>query len=137
MTNAMCHSHALQRLHYSLLSLGRWHLLAISQRQFDVFINRKLINQVETLEDEPNLTIANAPPSAKPQVFDSLSVQLVLAAGWRIQQAYDREQCGLPASRRPGDGHILAFGNTQMHSRQRMSLDLVGVKNLGQFFNLD
>ena len=51
---AMAHADALERVSHALLALGGIHA-AIGQRQLDVFINRQVADQVETLEDETRL----------------------------------------------------------------------------------
>ncbi len=47
--------------------------MTVGQRQFDVFIDRQIANQVETLEDEPDLLIADARPLREIEVLDALS----------------------------------------------------------------
>ena len=77
--HAMRHADAFQRLHHPRLAIRRWHPLPIGQRQFDVLINRQIANQIETLEDETDLLIANARSFGEIQVLDRPAVQLVLA----------------------------------------------------------
>src|SRR5205823_3042794 len=58
--NAMRHANALERFHDTLFAIDRRHSLTIGQGQLDVFINCQVADQVETLEDEADLLIANA-----------------------------------------------------------------------------
>ena len=60
MPHAVRHADALQRFHHALLAFGRGHLLPIGQRQLDVLVHREIADQVETLEDEADLLVANA-----------------------------------------------------------------------------
>ena len=88
--DAMRHAHALQRFHDPLLALGRRHPLPVRQRQFDVLVDREIPNQVETLEDESDLLVADAGPLGKIQVLHRLVVQHVAASGGSVEQADDR-----------------------------------------------
>src|SRR4029079_15313574 len=49
----------------------------------------------------------------------------------------DREQGGLAAARGPGDGHVLALLDAQVHAGQRVRLQLVGVEDLGHVLQID
>src|SRR6266581_9137905 len=137
MPDAVCHADAFKRFHHSLLAIDRWHSLTISQRQFDVFINCEIADQVETLEDESNFLIANARARAEVQIFDRLAVQLIFPFGWSVEQADDREQRRLPASRRAGHGHVLSLANRQVNAGECVGFDFVGVEDLGELFNLN
>ena len=68
--DAMRHAHALQRLITRALPLRGRHLLAIRERQFDILIHRQIANQVEALEDESDLLIADARRSAEIKILD-------------------------------------------------------------------
>src|SRR5436190_16566886 len=98
MPDTVGHADAFERFHHPLLAIDRWHSLAIGQRQFDVFINCEIADQVETLEDESNFLIANAGARAEVQIFDRLAIQLIFPIGWSVKQADDREQRRLAAS---------------------------------------
>src|SRR5215469_8864416 len=108
---AVRHAHTFERFHDSLLAVRRRHALAIGQRQFDIFIDREIADQIETLENESDLLITNARASRKIQVLDRLVIELIFAGAGRVQQTDDREQRGLAASRRPRHGHVFAFVN--------------------------
>ena len=84
-----------------MFAVGGRHFLPVGQRQLDVFIYREIANQVETLEDESDLLIADARALGKVEVLDRLAIQRVAAIGRRIEQADDRKQRGLAAARGP------------------------------------
>ena len=58
MFGAMSHADALERFGDELFSLACSHS-AIGQRQFDVFVNGQVTDQIEALEDEADLAVAN------------------------------------------------------------------------------
>src|SRR5262245_19647652 len=57
--HAVAHPHALERIGHALLTLGSRHA-AVRERKLDVFVDRQIANQVERLEDESDLAIADA-----------------------------------------------------------------------------
>ena len=59
MLHAVRHADALEHFLHAFLSLRRAHT-AIGERQFDVFINGEVADQIERLEDEADLAIADA-----------------------------------------------------------------------------
>jgi hypothetical protein len=61
MPDAVRHADSLQSFHHPSLAIGGRHSLTVGQRQFDILV-RQIPNQVETLEDEANLLIADARP---------------------------------------------------------------------------
>jgi len=99
MPNAMRHPHAFQRLHDTPFSLGARHALPVGQRQFDILINREIANQVETLEDESDLLVADARPLGEIQVLYRFVVQKIAAACGSVEESNNREQRGLSAAR--------------------------------------
>ena len=56
---AVRHADALERRLDALLALGRLHA-AIGERQLDVLVDGEVADQVEALEDEPDLAVADA-----------------------------------------------------------------------------
>src|SRR6478752_947335 len=87
--DAVRHSDTFKRLHDAPLAISRRHLLPISKREFYVFVNCEIANQVEALENETNFLVANARPRAKVEILHRLAVQLILAAGWGVKQPND------------------------------------------------
>src|SRR5436305_13988530 len=66
---AVNHADALERSHDSRFAFIRAQS-AICQRQFDVFINGQISDQIKTLENKTDLAIANARPIGERQVRD-------------------------------------------------------------------
>ena len=137
MPHPVRHADALERFHHALLAVGRRHLLPVGERQFDVLVHREIADQVETLEDESDLLVADARALCEVQVLDRLAVQQVAPVGGRVQQADDREQRGLAAARRARHGHVLAFVDGQVHAGKRVRLNLIGVEDFGHLLDLD
>ena len=52
--------HPLERVDHALLALLRAHAVAVRQRQLDVLEDREVADQVERLEDEADLPVADA-----------------------------------------------------------------------------
>ena len=91
MFDAVTHANALQGVHHALLALGRGHV-AVGKGQLNVLIDRQIADQVEALEDESDLAIADARALAHVQVRDLMAVQNILAIGRRVEQADDGKQ---------------------------------------------
>ena len=60
------------------LALGPGHAVAIGERQLDILVYGEVADQVETLEDEADLAVANARAVAEIQIRHRLAVQVVL-----------------------------------------------------------
>ena len=58
MFRAMRHADAFERFRDALLALGGVHT-AISQREFNVLIDRQVADQVEALKDKTNFPVSN------------------------------------------------------------------------------
>src|SRR5690242_8052326 len=101
MTHPVCHVYPLQRFLYALSTLSGWHASAIGQRQLYIFRNAKVSDQVEALEDESDLLIANARAISEVQVSNLFAVKRVASTGWCIEQANDRQQRRLATARGP------------------------------------
>src|SRR4029078_2214320 len=61
MFGTMAHPDAFECLCHRALAIARAHP-AISQRQLHIFINGEIANQIETLENETDLAVANTSP---------------------------------------------------------------------------
>ena len=133
---AMGHAHPLEGLVHPLLALGGLHA-AVGEGQLDVLVDREVADEVEALEDEPDLAVADAGPLGEVEVRHRPGVEDVGAAGGRVEQAQDREQRRLAAARRPRDRHVLAFLDVQVDPRQGVGLDLVGEEDLGESLEVD
>ena len=109
----------------------------VGERQLDVFVNREIADQIEALEDEADLLVADARPLGEIQVLRRVAVQRIAAAGGRIEQPDDRQQRRFAAARRAGDGDVFALVDLHMDAGQRMRLNLVGVEDLRKALNFD
>ena len=120
----MRHADAFEGFSRAFLSFGRAHA-AIRQRQFDVFVNVQIADQVKALEDETDLAIAYACALGEGQVFDRVAIEDVFAVGRRVQQAEDRKKGRFAASGRTGNRNILTLFDVEVDTGERVRLDLV------------
>ena len=88
MFHSVRHAHSFQRFGHPLLAVRRVHA-AISQGQFDVLEHGQVADEIEALEDEPHLAVADARPLRVVEIRDGLVVECVTAFGRRIEQAED------------------------------------------------
>src|SRR2546428_3371813 len=133
---AVRHPDALPSVVRALPPVGRLHA-AVGQRQLDVLEHRQITDQVERLEDEPDLEIADAGPVREGQVGDLLAVKPVLPVGGGVEEAEKRQERRLAAAGRPGDRDVLSLFDLQLNGRQGVRLDFVGVENLGHSLEMD
>src|SRR5216684_2370314 len=136
MAHAVRHADFFQRFLHALLAFRRGHR-AIGQRQFNIFVDCEVADEVEALENETDFLVAYACALREIQSLDGLGIEHVGAVGGRIQKADDGEQSRLAAAGRPGDGHIFAFLNIQMNPGERVRLHFIGVENLGDILQID
>src|SRR5690606_11270166 len=134
---AMRHAHALERLHHATLALLLAQPRAIRQRQLDVLEDGEISEQVERLEDEADLAVADPRPLRRVELLDRRAVHPIPAAARRIEQTEDREQRRFAATRRALDGHVLALADIEVNARKGVSLDLVGIEDLRHVLELD
>jgi hypothetical protein len=99
--------------------------MPIGERQLHVLVNGEVADQVERLEDEPDLAVADARALRQLQAGDGLAVQVVYAVAGRVEQAQNGEQSRLAAAGRPGNRQILSFLDVEMDGGERMRLHLV------------
>src|SRR5579863_6604405 len=130
MLHAMSHADAFEHFLHALLALGGGHA-AVGERQLDVFKDCEVSNQIERLENEADLAVANARAIRERKIRDRVRVDPVIAFGGRIEQAQDRKQRGFAASRGTGDGEKLSILDLQVHAAEGMSFYFVGVKDFG------
>ena len=89
----------------------------VDQRQLDVVQRRRARQQVEGLEDEPDLLVPDPGQLVVVHLADLLAVQQVAALARRVEAADQVHQRGLARPRRPHDGHVLAALDAQMTPR--------------------
>ncbi len=94
---AVRHANAFQRMFSFLFPLGRAHV-AIGEREFDVFIDREIADQIERLKDETDFAVADARAFGGRDLRDILAVHEISSTGGRIKQAEQRKQSGLAAT---------------------------------------
>ncbi len=65
------------------------------------------------------------------------AVEEVGALGWAIEQAENREEGGLAASRRSGHGDVFALVDVQVDAGEGVGFDFVGQEDLGNAVEFD
>ena len=110
---------------------------AISQRQLDVFENRQVADQIEALENESDLAIANSRALRERKIRHLVPFERVTSVRWRVEQAEDRQQRRFAAARRSGDRNVFAVANIEMNAGKRVGLHLVGQKHFRDGVELD
>ena len=124
----MTHAHALQCIGDSLFAFARRHP-SIRKRQFYVFIDGEIADEIEALKNETNLTIANPRALGQGKILNRIVIKNVLTIRGRIQQTKDRQECRLPATRRSGNGKVFAFLDIEMDPLKRVRLNFVCVED--------
>src|SRR5205814_520681 len=76
--------------------------------------DRQIADQVEALEDEPDVPVADVSAVRGREVLRRLSVEQVLAAGGRVEQAEDGEQRGLAGAGGAYDGEPLVLPDPEV-----------------------
>ena len=91
MLGAVGHADALQRRFDPLPPLRRFHA-AVGERELHVLEHGEIANQVEALEDEPDLAVADRSALAGIQALHRLPSEQELPIAWRIEEADDGQQ---------------------------------------------
>src|SRR5438552_1587337 len=97
MLRTMRHADTFERVGNPPFPLFRQHT-AIGERQLDVLEHGEIANQVETLKDEADFSVADARALRGFELRDLATIQRVRAAARRVEQADNREQRGLAAA---------------------------------------
>src|SRR5581483_1987531 len=121
---------------YALFALGAGHA-AVGERQFDVFVDGEIADQIERLENKADLTVADAGPLAELQPLHRPAVELVGSVRGGVQQTENGQERGLAAAGRPGDGYVLASLDVQVDSGQGVRLDFVRDEHLLHALKMD
>ena len=107
----------------------------IDEGELHVVQCRSPWQEVEGLEDEADLPVANTGELVVGEVADLNAVQPVLAFGGRVQAADEVHERRLPAPRRTHDSHELTWLDLQIHSPQSSdgfgAQDVVFTESLG------
>ena len=108
----MADVHPLQDGSYHLLALGGLHT-EVGEREFDILEDVQLIYQVEALEDEADIALANLRALLFFEVANFFVAQVIVALGGVVEQAQDIQERGFAATRGAHDGDELAILNFQ------------------------
>ncbi len=133
---AVAHADLLEGLGHALLALAGGHA-AVGEGQLDVLIDREVADEVEGLENEADLAVADAGALGERQALDGAAVEDVGAVGRGVEEAEDGKEGGLAATGRAGDGDILALADVHVDAGQGVRLDLVGEEDLGHAVEFD
>src|SRR5580658_6226159 len=79
-SHPVSHVDALKRIFDTPLALNRRHSGAIGERQLDILFHGKVADEIEALEDETDLLVADARSIAKAQILDWLIVEQISTA---------------------------------------------------------
>src|SRR5579872_3375328 len=93
----MRHPDAIEGIVNALLPLGRWHS-AISERQFHVFVHRKVADQIKRLENKADFAVADTRALGQLEILNRFAIQDVTAVARRIEQSKNREQSRFAAA---------------------------------------
>ena len=135
MVQARRQPHAADVLLDPPLALGRREA-AIAQRDVDVVEDVEVGDQVEALEDEADLLVADARLLAVREPRDVDAVELVGSGGEGVEQAGDVQERGLARARRAAHGDELALFDGERDVMQGPGLDQVGAVALGDVGHL-
>ena len=105
MLHAVRHLHSFERFNDSPFSLPCRHS-PICQRQFNIFVNRKVADEIESLKDETDFAIAHACTIVIRQFLHGPPIQQVASFCRRIEQSQNREQRGFTAAGRTGHKEV-------------------------------
>ncbi|MCY1444794.1 hypothetical protein D9M71_612800 [compost metagenome] len=136
MLHARAQAHLAQRTFDALLALAGRHA-AVAQRHVDVVEQVQVGDQVEALEDETDLLVAQAAAGVVAQLAHVLPIEHVGAAGEGFQQAGDIEEGGLARAGRAADRDVVALAHMQVQRTQRVGFNLFGTEDLGDGLHLE
>ena len=110
MLQAMAHVHLLQHCLHALLALRRWNFV-VCEWQLHVFVDGQLVDEIEALEHEADVRLAQVGPLALGIIGHLLSEELVTAGAWVVDQPENVHQGGLAATRRSHQRDELSFAS--------------------------
>src|SRR5699024_1478630 len=94
-------------------------------RQLDVVGHREVADQVEELEDEPDLAAAHLGPLGLAEALHAGAAELDLARRGPVEPAEQVQQRRLAAARWAGHGDELAFWDVDIHAAQGLDTAFV------------
>src|SRR5262245_53123256 len=105
MLGSMSHPYALEGLSDKASPLASRHS-TIGQRQLNVFIDRQVPDQIETLKDKTDFAIANSSTFRKRKISNFTTLEGIASVGRRIKQTQNGKKSRLSATRRTGDRNV-------------------------------
>ena len=116
------------------LDLGHPH---VRQGELHVLVDTQVADEVEALEDEPDLAVPRARALDDRQALDRPIVQPVLALRGCVEQAEDRQERRLAATRRSFDRDVLTEVDREVDAVESVGHDFVALENLADAFQTD
>ena len=138
--HALAEADDLEHFLRALVPLGGLHLVraaVVEQRQLDVVERRRPRQQVEPLEDEADLLVADDRQLVLRHPGDVLAVEEVLPARRPIQAPDDVHEGRLAGSRRARDADELAAVDVERRAAQGAHFDVADLVGLRQVANGD
>ena len=102
----------------------------VAQRHLDIVRQVQVRDQVEALEDEADLRVADPRTAIVVQRADVFAVEQVSPAAGRFQQSRDIEEGRLAGAGWPGHGDELALLDVQVQFPQRVGFNEFGTVDL-------
>ena len=121
--------HALHHLLHLLLALALRHA-EIGKRQLDVLLYVELVDEVEALEDEAYLSLADGRALVLMQSGHLFVTEPILAGGGVVEESEDVEQRGLATAGGTHDGDELAVLYFKRYFVERDGLDFFRAEGL-------
>ena len=112
-------------------------VVAVKHRQLDVFQRGGAREQVEALEDEADLLVADVGQLVAVERRNVHAVQQIIAAGRAVEAADHVHQRGFARAAGAHEGDKFAGQDFQRHAAHGMHLHLAGVIGLVDVFEFD
>jgi hypothetical protein len=136
MLRAMRHLDAFEGVLDFFLALGGGHA-AIGEREFDVFVDGEIADEIEGLKDETDFPIANAGALGELETGDGLAVEGVVPFRGRVEQAKDREEAGFATAGGTGDGEVFSLFDFEIDIVQGVGFEFVGEEDFADALEID
>ena len=135
---AVLDGHARHDVFHALAALGGGDV-HVAQRQLDVFKHVQLVDEVEALEHEADVALAELGAVLFLEAAHLLAEQFILAVGGVVQEAEDVEQGRLAAARGAHDGDELAVVDFERNAVEGdgLNLDVLATEDFFQVFYFD
>src|SRR5262249_21636127 len=130
------HAPPLQRALPPPATLGRRET-AVGEGQLDVLEDGEVADEVEALEDEPDLPVADVGPLGGAEARYRTAIEEVGPGGGGVEQPEDRQERGLPRAGGADDCHPFPLVHRHVHVGEGVGLDLVGEEHLGDALQVE